>query len=632
MEFIVATLRGAHVTALASILGALMFILTVAPPAMREAREEVRCLSARLLRVARVSAVLALVSGILWLGLEAAVIAGADSVRMTLRALPVVALRTQFGQWLLLRLGLVLVLLLVLRPRHANIVIATLLAAAGLAVQPVLGHAGAIGGSAGTTLIVSEIIHLLAAGAWLGGLLPLFITIGVLPHGAAATACRYFTPIGLTAVLLLGGTAVVQVAEFIGGLSGLFGTGYGQIALAKLALFIVLLTLAALNRLALTERLAETKTGGARRQMRASIALEAVIGTIVIILAGFLASRTPATHEQPVWPFAWRPSLAVMADPDLRREVIGALVATGGGCACLLTAIVWRRASWLAITAAIATFLFAIPHLDLLFVPAFPTSFFTSPTEFAATAIAHGAKLFSANCAVCHGPEGRGDGPASRALPTPPADLTAEHFWAHRDGELYWYISHGIEAPDGSKAMPGFGGSLSNEAVWDLIDYLRANNAGGSMRTTSRWSHPVPVPQFDLACPDGSTIDLDDLRGHVLRILAGSGEEVAVPIPPTGVSLTTIVLLKTRDPAPTRGFCVASEPETWTAFAILSGIPSESLEGAQFLADQNSWLRTVWRPGDLRDLSNPEVLADAVRNIAAHPLAEEAGSVHAHQH
>ena len=122
----------------------------------------------------------------------------------------------------------------------------------------------------------------------------------------------------------------------MGGLPGLFGTGYGQIALVKLALFIVLLTLAALNRLALTERLAESKTGAARRLMRASIAFEAVLGTIVIILAGFLASRTPATHEQPVWPFAWRPSLAVMADPDLRREVIGALVATGGGCACVL--------------------------------------------------------------------------------------------------------------------------------------------------------------------------------------------------------------------------------------------------------------------------------------------------------
>ena len=136
------------------------------------------CMTQRLLRVARFSAILALIIGIAWLVTEAAVIAGADGVRMALRALPVVALRTQFGQWLLLRLGLILVLLLVLTPRDATIVIATLLAAAGLAVQPVLGHAGAIGGSAGTTLIISEIIHLLAAGAWLGGLLPLFITIG----------------------------------------------------------------------------------------------------------------------------------------------------------------------------------------------------------------------------------------------------------------------------------------------------------------------------------------------------------------------------------------------------------------------------------------------------------------------
>ena len=103
---------------------------------------------------------------------------------MTLHAVPVVALRTQFGEWLLLRLALILVALLILRSGYVSAVIGTLLAAAALAVQPMLGHAGAI---------ISEIIHLLAAGAWLGGLLPLFITIGVLPHGTAAAACRNFT-------------------------------------------------------------------------------------------------------------------------------------------------------------------------------------------------------------------------------------------------------------------------------------------------------------------------------------------------------------------------------------------------------------------------------------------------------
>ena len=83
---------------------------------------------------------------------------------------------------------------------------------------------------------------------------------------------------------------------------------------------------------------------------------------------------------------------------------------------------------WPALVVAAITLALAIPHLDLLFVQAFPTSFYTSPTEFAATAIVHGAKLFAANCVVCHGAEGRGDGPAAKSLPWPPADLTADTF------------------------------------------------------------------------------------------------------------------------------------------------------------------------------------------------------------
>ena len=35
-----------------------------------------------------------------------------------------------------------------------------------------------------------------------------------------------------------------------------------------------------------------------------------------------------------------------------------------------------------------------------------------------------GAEVFKAYCAVCHGAGGKGDGPAAKALKTPPADLT----------------------------------------------------------------------------------------------------------------------------------------------------------------------------------------------------------------
>jgi mono/diheme cytochrome c family protein len=531
-----------------------------------------------------------------------------------------------------------------LRPRRGAAVVAVVVAAIALSVQPMLGHAGAIGGSVGATLIGSEVMHLLAAGAWLGGLLPLFITIGTLPqatagalsqatvgalpHDAAATACRSFTPVGLSAVVVLGGTAILQVTELMGGVAGLFGTGYGQVALVKLALFIVLLALAALNRLALTERLAGPNPDAARRHMRASIATEAVLGAAVVITAGFLATHSPGTHEEPVWPFPWQLSLAVFAEPELRGEVIGGLVALGAAVVVAVVGVLWRRVRWPALVLAVVIAARAIPHLDLLFVEAFPTSFFTSPTEFAASAIVHGEKLYAANCVACHGTEGHGDGPAAASLPIHPADLTAQHLWAHSDGDMFWYLTHGMDAPEGGLAMPGFAGTLSSEARWDLIDYLRAHNAGESMRTTGVWQHPVPVPQFDATCADGHAVDLDDLRGRLLRIVAVSDDQAA---PPAVRGVTTLLLARLHMAASDPAACVASEPQTWTAFAILSGVPDDALAGTQFLVDQNFWLRARWRPGDPGDWNDPRALAAVVADIAAHPVA--AATVgHVHQH
>jgi putative copper export protein/mono/diheme cytochrome c family protein len=632
LEIVVALLRGAHMAALVSLFGTLVFLTLVSPAAMAEAAEDAPLLRRRLLRVARISAVLGLIVGIAWIAVESAVIAGAGSIAMTLQALPVVALRTQFGQWLLVRGVLLLVVLFLLRPWRAGNAVAAALAAVALALQPMLGHAGALGGSLGTTLIISEILHLLAAGAWLGGLFPLFITLGTLPHNAAATACRSFTPVGLSAVLVLGGTATVQVTEFMGGVPGLFGTGYGRIALVKLGLFAVLLALAAINRLALTGRLAGTAPDAARHHMRMSIATEAVLGTLVVLTAGFLASHAPGTHEQPVWPFAWRLSISAFYVPELRNELTLALLASIAAVAIAVIGIIWRKVRWPALVVAAITLALAIPYLDLLFVEAFPTSFYTSPTEFAATAIVHGAKLFVANCVVCHGAEGRGDGPSAKSLVLPPADLTAEHFWAHTDGELFWYLSHGFDAPDGTLAMPGFATALSSDGRWDLIDYLRARNAGESMRTTGKWAHPLPIPQFDITCADGRSLDLDDLRGRMLRIVAMSDDAAPQPEPPAGIDITTVIVVRNQPAGRNPDACVASEPETWTAFAILSGVSSEALAGDQILIDRNGWLRVAWRPGEPGSWTNPLSFAAVVRDIAAHPIAVNATGGHVHHH
>ncbi len=622
-DTIVPALRGVHVAALVSLFGTLLFLALIV-------RTDATDLRHKLHRLARISDACALTVGVAWLVVESAVIADADNLSTTLAALPVVAFQTQYGQWFVFRCALLIAIPWLPFRRRSGLIAALTLSAVALVVQPWIGHAGAIGGNVGAELIASETLHLLAAGAWLGGLLPLFITIGILSYEAAATTCRGFTPIGLSAVLLLAGTALVQIMEFMGGLPGLFGTGYGHIALVKLALFLVLLMFAALNRLLLTERLANGTSLAARQHMRISILVEMVLGLAVIVTAGFLASSTPGTHEQPVWPFAWRPSSAAFYDPTLRGELILALIATGIGAGIATLSLIWRRGRGYLLVLALVIFVRAVPHLSWLFVQAFPTSFYTSPTEFATTAIVHGSRLYAANCAGCHGSEGHGDGPAANSLPLRPADLTAQHFWAHTDGELYWYVSHGFAAPNGGVAMPGFDGVLSSEAMWDVIDYLVAHNVGQSMRLTGKWSHPLQIPQFDAACPGDKTLDLDDLRGRLLRIVAVSDsnqdDELAT------VDATTITLTRRHETKPGNGVCVTTEPETWSAFAIILGQSSGTLAGWQILVDQNAWLRAAWHPGDPGDWNNPQALNSVVRDIATHPLAVSPTSGHVHRH
>jgi hypothetical protein len=78
--------------------------------------------------------------------------------------------------------------------------------------------------------------------------------------------------------------------------------------------------------------------------------------------------------------------------------------------------------------------------------------------------------------------------------------------------------------------------------------------------------------------------------------------------------------------------CVASEPETWTAFAILSGVADEALAGEQILIDQNAWLRAAWRPGEPGDWMNAQALAVAIRDIAAHSIAADTAGGQVHHH
>src|SRR5438270_9111433 len=95
---------------------------------------------------------------------------------------------------------------------------------------------------------------------------------------------------------------------------------------------------------------------------------------------------------------------------------------------------------------------------------------------------------------LCHGPDGRGDGPAAASLAVKPPDL-AEHFFHHREGDILWKLKHG--APD--TPMPAFGGRLSEEQLWELITLLRARaeaQAGRALNESVEDSRAIAAPEF----------------------------------------------------------------------------------------------------------------------------------------
>jgi high-affinity iron transporter len=83
--------------------------------------------------------------------------------------------------------------------------------------------------------------------------------------------------------------------------------------------------------------------------------------------------------------------------------------------------------------------------------------------------LAEGRLLYQANCASCHGATGRGDGPAGRGMnPAPPAVGDAATMHDVSPATMYRIVSVGI----GGTPMPAYGGSLTPDQRWNVVNYL----------------------------------------------------------------------------------------------------------------------------------------------------------------
>lgn len=614
--------RGLHLAAMLSLLGSAGFMAWILPAAQEPSGNLYRALR----RLGWISGCLALLTGAIWFAAEAATIADATSPSEFLDALPTVALHTRYGTIMVLRLGLLAAATATACRSSSRISLwaGVALTACALGLQGTIGHAGATPGTTSQGLVLSESLHLIAAGIWLGALIPLFLSLRLLPPAKSAAICERFSPIGLACVLLLAGTGVVQGLQLIGSFSALAGTPYGHIALLKIALFLVALVLATVNRFRLTDRLAAGEKH-ARKHLLLSVGCETVVGLAIVTAAAFLASSTPAIHLAPVWPLSWRFSLVnVNKDPNVQREIILTLVAFGGAVLILLTALLRHRYRLAAFAVLVVAIVLRGPSLSLLTVEASPGPQ-TSPTGFAATSIVHGQAVFAQNCAACHGAGGAGNGPAAEGLPIKPADLTMPHIWHHSDSQMFDWLTHGIKDPKGNPAMPGFGDALSVTDRWALIDYVRAHNAGVNLPENMTFDRPVRAPNFPITCNGVAASRMSELRGHPVDVVTTDSSVSQSDLP------AVVVDLRGKS-TPGPHACVAADSSAWGAYAVLAGLAADKFAGSAFLVDADQWLRAAHRAGTAGGWETEADLSAAIRAISAHPNEQPGGAQHEDHH
>jgi putative copper resistance protein D len=173
------------------------------------------------------------------------------------------------------------------------------LGAIGLGALAWGGHGAADPGAAGVVHAIADVIHLLAAGTWLGALL-CFVLLLTSDRAAEAQhqALKRFAGIGSAAVAAILASGLVNGWFLVGPrhLDGLIATDWGRLLLVKLALFAAMLALAALNRLRLTPRLEASLTGdpaAALSALRRSVALESALGLGVLALVAVLGVLAP---------------------------------------------------------------------------------------------------------------------------------------------------------------------------------------------------------------------------------------------------------------------------------------------------------------------------------------------------
>ncbi|QDM24327.1 copper homeostasis membrane protein CopD [Tardiphaga sp. vice352] len=267
-------------------------------------------------KVLRWSAFLALISGLAWFAFSVANMSGALADLADPEIVGSVLRDTGFGVVWTVRMivAAALVAVTILQSSSRATVgldlVTSFLAAGLLASLAGAGHSQIEEGWQGLVHVAADAGHLLAAGAWLGGLAPLgFILLGYAGTRTGPGAVDVdgvlmrFSGMGYAAVATLVGTGLVNSWLLVGSVSSLLHSTYGQILMAKLAFFAGMLALAAANRFWLVPALEASGRGDTdgsavwRSKLRTHVLSEQGLGLLVLLSVSILGTIRPAIGQ-----------------------------------------------------------------------------------------------------------------------------------------------------------------------------------------------------------------------------------------------------------------------------------------------------------------------------------------------
>ena len=290
MDLLIVVSRAIHFASVALLFGMPLFRLTVVRDLAAAPGER---------RVEVWAAILALLSGLGWFAGVAAAMAGGWADAVAPDMLGTVAFDTRFGRLWITRLACLVAIFAVhalgrssRRSDIALVIPATAFAASLVGV----GH-GLAGGRGGDVVApihaVADIVHLLCAAIWIGGLFCLGRLLQVGAPDTIRHALPRFSRIGYWAVALLVISGCINALVLVATPDRLLTTDYGRVLLIKIGLAVVMVAIAVVNRLMFTPQVMTRTEPTDIKGLWRSVLVEQGVGLLVLAVVARLGTIHP---------------------------------------------------------------------------------------------------------------------------------------------------------------------------------------------------------------------------------------------------------------------------------------------------------------------------------------------------